>query len=166
MKHLRTIAAVVSLASLGACATGSEYAGNVYTADQANAAHAVDMVTILAVQPAKLQVSNAQGQQTAKVAGAILGIAAGALIGHGIQRAGGGTVGALAGGFAGSAAGSLAPATVLVDAVSVTYRTDDGRTLQSVQVGQLCQFAAGRTEVVFDGNKPKVQPNAQCPAKG
>jgi outer membrane lipoprotein SlyB len=50
----------------------------VYTQAQVNTRQNADVVNILAVMPAKVQVSNAENQRTARIAGGLLGAAAGA----------------------------------------------------------------------------------------
>jgi outer membrane lipoprotein SlyB len=151
---------------LTACAPpGSDLASNVYQADQVNQQQQAKVVNILAVLPAKVEVSNAQAQQSAEVVGGLLGAVGGAVIGNNIaSHAEGNTLGGGAlGGVGGALAGSLVPASTLVDGVSLTY-VEDGQTLNSAQVGAMCQFAPGKAIVISTtANETRVQPNATCP---
>jgi outer membrane lipoprotein SlyB len=162
----------MSLASLAACAQpGADAAANVYSEGQVNTRQKAEVVEILAVMPARVQVSNAQNQRTAQLAGGILGAMAGgglaAGLGHHYALANG-TVGAVGGGAVGVAAGSLVPGQVLVDGVSITYN-DHGDTFSSAQVGRACEFVPGRALLISTTpTETRVQPNTTCPppAKG
>jgi outer membrane lipoprotein SlyB len=163
----------ISVLGLAACAQpGAESAPNVYTQGQVNTRQNADVVNILAVMPAKIQVSNAENQRTAQIAGGLLGAAAGAGLGAGLARPHNalatGTVGAVGGGVFGAAAGSLVPGQVLVAGVSITY-TDHGSTFSSAQVGRMCEYAPGQAIMVSTSpTETRIQPNAVCPppAKG
>lgn len=144
---------------------GSNLGANVYQADQVNQAQNAKVITILSLSPAKVEVSNAQNQKAAEVAGGLLGAVAGGLIGGNVS---GGTVGtglggAALGGVGGAAAGSLVSSTALVDGVTIGY-SEDGALRTSTQVGQMCQFKLGQALVVStQQNETRVQPNAECP---
>jgi len=149
----------------GCQATGANLASNVYTPDQVNTRQDAKVVKILAVMAAKVQVDNTQQKQEAQVFGALLGAVAGGVVGNNVggRGYGGSTIGAAVGGVGGAAAGSLVPGNVLVDGVSITYE-DNGATFNSVEVGQLCQFAPGDAVVVSSAqNETRIQPNATCP---
>lgn len=157
------------LAGLVGCAEpGANLKANVYQAGQVNQAQEAKVVDILAVLPAKIEADNSQNQQTAQVAGALLGAVGGAFLGGGLGNhhysAGNFAAGGLLGGVAGHAAGSLVPQTALVEGVSLTY-TENGHTLNSAQVGKMCEFAPGRAIVISTGpGETRIQPNASCPA--
>lgn len=155
--------------SLAACAQpGAEASPNVYGEGQVNTRQNAEVVTILAVMPAKVQVSNAQNQRAAQLAGGILGAVAGGGLGGGLaarhDALATGAVGAVGGGVVGAAAGSLVPGQVLVEGVSITYE-DHGSTFSSAQVGRMCEFAPGRTIMISTTpTETRIQPNATCPA--
>ncbi len=164
----RSVVIISSFLLLSACQQpGANLAANVYQADQVNQSQDAKVINILSLSPAKVQVSNAQNQQAAQVAGGLLGALAGGLIGGNVS---GGTVGtglggAALGGVGGAAAGSLVPSTALVDGVTIGY-SEDGNIHTSTQVGELCQFKEGQALVVItQANETRVQPNAECPPK-
>jgi outer membrane lipoprotein SlyB len=172
MYTIRNAIAGISVLGLAACAQpGAESAANVYTQGQVNTRQKADVVNILAVMPAKVQVSNAENQRTAQIAGGLLGAAAGAGLGAGLAHhnvLATGTVGAVGGGAVGAAAGSLVPGQVLVDGVSITY-TDHGSTFSSVQVGRTCEYVPGQAIMIATTpTETRIQPNHECPppAKG
>jgi outer membrane lipoprotein SlyB len=159
-------ASVLGILALAGCATpGAENQANVYDASQVNQAQEVKTVNILAIFPAKVKVNNARNKQSAQIAGGVLGALAGGVLANNIGRHGWGNsfAGGAVGGATGVAAGSLVPGEVLVDGVSVTYE-QDGRTLNSTEVGEACQFSPGKA-VLFstDGKETRIQPNAACP---
>jgi len=144
---------------------GADLGANVYQADQVNQVQNAQVITILSISPAKVEVSNAQNQKVAQVAGGVIGALAGGLIGAnvGSGTAGTGMAGAALGGVAGAATGSLVSSTALVDGVTIGYN-EDGHLYTSTQVGEMCQFKTGQALVVSTGqNETRVQPNASCP---
>jgi outer membrane lipoprotein SlyB len=146
---------------------GQDLGANVYQANQVNTVQQAKVVTILAVMPAKVAADNTQEKKGAEVAGALLGAIGGGVLGNSFagHNAAGTTVGVIGGGLAGSAVGSLVPDKVLIDGVSVTY-DDHGQTLNSAQVGQLCEYVPGKAIVVSTSpTETRIQPNAVCPAK-
>jgi outer membrane lipoprotein SlyB len=151
-----------TLALLAGCAQpGADLAANVYQGDQVNQVQNAKVIDILSLSPARVEVSNAQNQKTAEVAGGLLGALAGGVTGNQLGHATG--AGLLVGGVAGAAAGSLVPASTLVDGVTIGY-TEAGNTLTSTQVGEMCQFQMGKALVVStQQNETRVQPNATCP---
>jgi outer membrane lipoprotein SlyB len=168
LMSIKLIVAGISVLSLAACAQpGAESAANVYTQGEVNTRQNAEVVQVLAVMPAKVQVSNAQNQRVAQIAGGILGAAGGAGLGAGLASPhnafAAGTVGAVGGGVVGAAAGSLVPPTVLVDGVSITY-TDHGHTFNSAQVGRLCEYGPGQAIMVSSSpTETRIQPNETCP---
>jgi len=157
-----------AFATLAGCqATGDEYAANTYTAGQVNSRQAAKVVEILAVLPARVAVDNTQNKQTAQVAGALLGVVAGAFaggaLGHGHAAPTTALIGAGAGGVAGAAAGSLVNDTTLVNGVSLSYQ-DAGNVFNSAQVGKVCEFKPGKAIMVSTSpTETRIQPNATCP---
>ena len=147
------------------CATGANLQSNVYTANEVNQRQAAAVVDILAVLPAKVEVSNEEAQRLAQAGGSVLGAIGGAAIGNNVRNANAGTtlVGGIAGARVGGVAGSLVPGKVLVDGVSLTY-VENGQTFNSAQVGKLCEFKPGNA-IVVSGNpsETRIQPNSQCP---
>lgn len=154
---------------MGCQTPGENLRSDVYRADQVNSAQQASVVTILAVLPAKIEADNTQQKQAAQLAGGFLGAVAGGvagsnLAGHGNKTAGA-TLGALGGGGAGAFAGSLVSDKVLVEGVSITY-DQKGNTLNSAQVGKLCEFMPGKAVVISTGpGVTRIQPNATCPVK-
>jgi outer membrane lipoprotein SlyB len=164
MRKLATILTSASL--LSACATGANLQSNVYRADQVNQRQEAKVISVLAVLPAKVEVNNQQAQQTAQVVGGLLGALAGTAIANNVghHSLGGNMFGGAAGGGLGYVAGSMVPGTTLVDGVSLTY-VEDGQTLNSAQVGKLCEFQPGKAIVISTGaNETRIQPNATCQA--
>lgn len=159
------VAAITAVALAGCQTPGQEYGANVYNAGQVNTRQEAVTVQIIAVLPAKVQVSNAQNQRAAQIAGGVLGALAGGLAGANIGRyhQTNTVLGAAGGGVAGAAVGSLVPGMVLVDGVSIAYK-QEGKVYNSAEVGQLCQFQPGTAVMVSTGpNETRIQPNAVCP---
>jgi outer membrane lipoprotein SlyB len=167
-----TVFALSAMTVLAGCQQpGANLEANVYHAGQVNQKQDAAVVNILAVLPAKIEVSNAQAKATAEFVGGLAGVLGGAVIGNNIARhspinvVAGGAVG----GAAGALAGSLVPGTTLVEGVSLTY-AENGKTLNSAQVGKACEFKPGNAIVISTGlNETRVQPNNTCPvvqAKG
>lgn len=159
--------AIFSLFALSACATpGEEDRANSYTADQVNSRQEAKVVNILAVLPARVQVSNAQNQRAAQIGGALLGAGLGVGLGVGVGHSAGlGALGGVGGTAAGAGAGSLVPGKVMVDGVSLTY-TQDGHTYNSAQVGKTCEYKPGQAIMVMtNANVTRIQANASCPVQ-
>jgi outer membrane lipoprotein SlyB len=153
---------------LSGCQTpGENLQANVYKENQVNSAQKAKVVKILAVMPAKIEVDNSQNQKTATTVGALLGAVGGGVLGNEIsaQKGTGTVVGAVAGGAGGGAVGSLVPGKVLVAGVSITY-VYNGKTLNSAQVGRLCEYTPGKAVVISTSpTETRIQPNATCPIK-
>jgi outer membrane lipoprotein SlyB len=164
----------LTLKTLGFCATavlaacqqpGADLQANVYRAGQVNQKQDAKVVRILAVLPAKIEVDNHQAKATAQLVGGLAGGLGGALIGNSVghYRGTNALLGGVAGGGAGALAGSLVPDKTLVEGVSLTY-VEDGRTLNSAQVGRICEFQAGDAILISPvPNETRVQPNTTCP---
>lgn len=167
MHKLTTLLATLPVLLAAGCATpGANLGANVYSAGQVNQRQAAKVVSILAVLPARVEVSNAQNKASAQLIGGLLGAIGGAALGGGLaHNAGTALFGGAAGGGIGVAAGSLVPDAVLVEGVSLTY-VEDGQTLNSAQVGKACEFRPGEAIVVSTGGaETRIQPNAACPVK-
>lgn len=153
---------------LSGCQTpGENLQANVYKENQVNSTQEAKVVKILAVMPAKIEVDNSQNQKSAETVGALLGAVGGAVLGNQIsgQKGIGTVVGAAGGGIGGAAVGSLVPGKVLVNGVSITY-VYKGKTLNSAQVGRLCEYAPGKAVVISSSpTETRIQPNATCPAR-
>ncbi|WP_428376235.1 hypothetical protein [Lichenicoccus sp.] len=152
---------------MSACETpGEDLKANVYTADQVNSRQAANVVDILAVLPARVQVDNTRNQQSAQIIGGLMGAAAGGFLGGGLARhnvLASGTVGAVGGGLVGAGAGSLVPGTILVDGVSLTY-VDHGQTYSSTQVGAACEYMPGHAIMIeTTPTTTRIQANTTCP---
>lgn len=162
MRKIGFLIAGASALSLSACTQpGADLQANVYQAGQVNQAQVANVVDILAVLPAKVEVTDNQQRAVAQIGGAVIGTALGAVLGNAIGNAGIG--GAVAGGAVGAVAGTATSNKVLVNGVSITY-TSHNQTLNSAEVGQLCQFKPGRAIMVSTGpTSTRIQPNATCP---
>lgn len=168
-QSIKLLSGLLSLSLLAGCQTpGENLKSNVYQAGQVNQQQDASVVDILAVLPAKVEVSNAQNQATAQTAGLMLGLIGGAALGGGLSHHfGGAALGGAAGGFAGNAAGSLVPGTALVEGVSLTYTDNSGKTHNSAQVGRACEFKPGRAILITtdaSSKETRIQPNDTCPA--
>lgn len=162
---------LTSLLALAACQTpGVESRPDVYDQSQVNKLQRTRVVTIIAVTPTRINVDNTANQNTARVAGGILGAALGSGLATGVGHAGwGGGLAAGAGGAAGGAllGGAVAGKTTLVEGVSVTYQDRaGGEAYTSTQVGRLCEYTPGTAQLVTtQSNETRIQPNAACPKK-
>ena len=169
----KTLCAVVSVAFVVAgCATGEQYRSDSYTAAQVNTAQEVLPVTILAVNPAKVQVDNTEGKKKAQIGGAVAGaLIGGALGGTATSKAGANVAGgAAAGGIVGAAAGSMVDDKILVDGVSLVFKESGKgkKPMTSVQVGRLCEFKPGDAFMYrMSKTETRIQPNNadSCPKK-
>lgn len=159
------VAAFMAMALAGCQTPGQELGANVYNAGQVNTRQEAQTVQIIAVLPAKVQVSNAQNQRAAQIAGGVLGALAGGIAGANVGRyhQTNTVLGAAGGGAAGAALGSLVPSTTLVDGVSIAYK-QDGKVFNSAEVGKVCEFQPGTAVMISTGpNETRIQPNAVCP---
>jgi outer membrane lipoprotein SlyB len=164
--HSRTSIIILLSISIQGCATGANLQSNVYSAGEVNQRQEAEVVEILAVLPAKVQVSNEEARRLAQTGGAVLGAIGGVAIGNNVKNANANTrvAGGVAGGAVGGVAGSLVPGTVLVDGVSLTY-VQDGKTFNSAQVGKICEFKPGKAIVVSaNPNETRIQANSTCPS--
>lgn len=153
--------ALTPLIVLAACVDpGATHKANVFKAGQVNQRQEVKTVTILLIQPAKVEVSNKRNQEIAQSIGAVVGAIIGAGVGDDIDRGGqSAVIGAVAGGEAGRLGQG---GTKLVDGVQITYQ-EGNRVLQSAQVGLPCEFAPGTALVtVTAANETRVQSNHTC----
>jgi outer membrane lipoprotein SlyB len=165
---MRKNASIIILLATGiqGCATGANMQSNVYQASQVNQRQEAEVVEILAVLPARVEVSNEEARRLAQAGGIVLGAIGGAAVGNNVRNASPNTRvgGAVAGGAVGGVAGSLVPGKVLVDGVSLTY-VENGKTFNSAQVGKTCEFQPGKAIVVSASpTETRIQPNSQCPS--
>jgi outer membrane lipoprotein SlyB len=153
-------------AILGGCQQpGANLEANVYRAGQVNQRQEAKVVQVLAVLPAKIEVSNEQARAAAQLLGGLAGGLGGALIGNSVGQyhSTNALIGGAAGGAAGAMAGSLVSDKTLVDGVSLTY-IEDGKTLNSAQVGRMCEFKTGKAIVISTGpGETRIQANETCP---
>lgn len=150
----------IAIIALAGCATGQNYRPNVYRGGQVNQQQAAKTVEIIALSPVQVEVDNTQGKQAAMIGGAVLGAVIGGVLGNQSRNTGAG-IGL--GGVAGAAGGSLVSNTVLVDGVSITYR-DGTHTLNSVQVGKVCEYKLGVAVVISTApTETRIQPNNDIP---
>lgn len=168
---LVSFAAVIALS--GCASTGEQYQANVYKAGQVNTTQSAKTIEIVLVQPAKIEVDNSKGKKQAQMVGGLLGAIAGGVGGNlasrnrSLDRSLGTAGGAIGGGAIGTAAGSLAADKVLVSGVSLTYVDTAGQTLNSAQVGKLCEFTKGTALMISTTqNETRIQPNNTGGCKG
>ena len=163
----KTIAVAVLLSAAIAvvgCATGEQHRADSYSADMVNSAQDVKPVTILALNPAKVQVDNSANKKKAEVGGAVLGALLGGAAGGTAKDKSGAKVagGAAVGGVVGAAAGSMVDDKVMVDGVSIIFK-EDGKGKKpktSTQVGKMCEFKVGDAFMfTTKTNETRIQPN-------
>ena len=160
------ILSTVSFLFLQGCvlnSTGEKYRSSSYQVSQVNQKQAVQVIDILAILPAQIEVDNSEVQQNRALLGAMLGAAGGAAIGNAVG--GRNTLaGGLLGGAAGVAAASTSENTVLVEGVTITFVQHD-KTYSSSQVGSTCEFKPGAAVMIStSGTETRIQPNSSCPA--
>lgn len=150
---------------MGCMATGDNLKGNVYKANQVNQAQNVIPIRIATVTAAKVEVDNSQGKKQAEIGGALLGAIIGGVVGNQVNGSAGSVVGAVGGGAAGGVAGSMVNDKILVDGVTITYRSGN-RLVSSTQVGLACEFKPGEAFIISTSpTESRIQPNAECPKK-
>lgn len=164
----KSISTMTSLATCiaitGCAATGEQYQANVYRVGQVNQVQQAKTVQILAVMPAQIEVDNTKAKEAAQMGGALFGAILGAALGnaathHQAEATAGGAVG---GGVVGAAAGGFVSDKKLVPGVSLTY-VDEGNTLNSAQVGKLCEYQPGLAVVIStSATETRIQANATC----
>ncbi len=168
MKKLSAIVISTSLLTLSGCmSTGEKHQANVFKANQVNSQQEVKVVNIIAILPAKVEVSNKENKQAAQTAGAIFGAILGAAVNNNQRNStlGGNALAGAVGGAVGGATGSLVSDTTLVDGVSLTYKdVESGKVLNSAQVGLPCEYKTGEAIMISTSDKEtRIQPNATCP---
>lgn len=128
--------------AIGGCA--SSKSGDTYSRDEARRVQNVQMGTVEAARPVKIE-----GTKTAigSGAGTIVGAIAGSSEGHGKGSAVGSVLGAVAGGMVGAAAEE---GITREDGVEVTVRLESGRLISVVQTGKE-QFQPGDKVRVLEG---------------
>jgi len=163
------LTACASLLLFGCQTPGANLQGNVYKAGQVNSSQDVQMVKLLSVLPAQVEVDNSQQKKGAEVIGGLLGAVGGGIAGNKIagngNRAAGTVVGVAGGGAGGALLGSMVSDKTLVQGVTLTYKLDH-KLKSSTQVGQPCEFAAGMDAAIISTSptETRIQPNATCPA--
>lgn len=152
---------ISGLILLTACATpGEENRASSFSASEVNQRQQVKIISILAVTPAKVSVSNRRNRDIASGVGAVVGGLLGAAIGNDSNRSsGGGALGAVVG----SEAGRLGQgASKLIDGVQIIYR-DGEEVLSSAQVARPCDYALGQALLTYVGQtETRIQSNHDC----
>jgi len=140
----------LSLLMIGGCVmttTGDKYRATSYRAAQVNQKQAADVIEIIAILPAQVEVDNSEAQKNRQILGALLGAAGGAAIGNGA---------------AGAVVASTTENTVLVEGVTITF-VQDAKTYSSSQVGRTCEFKPGRAIMIsMRADETRIQPNNSC----
>jgi outer membrane lipoprotein SlyB len=121
--------------TISACTTtGDKYRASSYRSTQVNQKQAAEVIEIIAILPAQVEVDNTEAQKKRQILGAILGAAGGAAIGN----------------------------TVLVEGVTLTF-VQDSKTYSSSQVGRACEFKPGRAVMIsMRADETRIQPNNSC----
>lgn len=160
---IRSIITAIAFAFTAGCATNESSQSNYYTADEANQQLKSELVTVLVVMPARLEVDNTRNADNAKKAGGLLGALAGAYLSSQHDNIGAGLV---AGGAGGTVGGSIVSSAKIIDGVSVTYQMDDEH-FTAIQSGKVCQFIINAKTLLITGQdgKTRIQPNAKCPVE-
>lgn len=160
---VRSIILAIAFAFTAGCATNESSQSNYYTADEANQQLKSELVTVLLVMPARVEVDNTQNSDNAKKTGTLLGALAGAYLGAQYDNVGAGLV---AGGASGAVGGSMVNSTKIIDGVGVTYQMDDEH-FTAIQSGEVCQFTINAKTLLITGQdgKTRIQPNAICPVE-
>lgn len=157
MQALKLLTVAILLSVVTACANNQGQA-NFYKASSANVQMESEIIEILLISKARVEVDNSENQNTATKLGAI----AGALLGIGTvkkNRLAGGAVGGVLGGLAGNVVGT----TTVVDGVSLTYKKGL-KTFTAIQAGLPCQFVTGSALMVKNNKtNARIQPNSECP---
>ena len=155
---------LLSLLTISGCVTtgtGEKYRATSYRTTQVNQKQAAEVIQIIAILPAQIEVDNSEAQQSRQVIGAILGAAGGAMIGNAVggQNT---AAGGLLGGVAGAAVASTTENTILVEGVTLTF-VQDSQTYSSSQVGRPCEFKPGQAIMIsMRADETRVQPNNTC----
>jgi len=148
--------------TISACTTtGDKYRASSYRSTQVNQKQAAEVIEIIAILPAQVEVDNTEAQKKRQILGAILGAAGGAAIGNAV---GGNSTaaGGLLGGAAGAVVASTTENTVLVEGVTLTF-VQDSKTYSSSQVGRACEFKPGRAVMIsMRADETRIQPNNSC----
>lgn len=161
----QSLAIIISAAvALAGCATGEQHRADSYSADMVNTAQDVKPVSILALNPAKVQVDNTEGKKKAQIGGAVVGALLGGAAGGTAKSKSGTNVagGAAVGGVVGAAAGSMVDDKIMVDGVSIIFKEDGKgkKPMTSTQVGKMCEFKVGDAFMFMTKNKEtRIQPN-------
>jgi outer membrane lipoprotein SlyB len=148
--------------TISACTTtGDKYRASSYRSTQVNQKQAAEVIEIIAILPAQVEVDNTEAQKKRQILGAILGAAGGAAIGNAVG--GNNTAaGGLLGGAAGAVVASTTENTVLVEGVTLTF-VQDSKTHSSSQVGRACEFKPGRAVMIsMRADETRIQPNNSC----
>ncbi|MGB0636058.1 MAG: hypothetical protein ACPGN6_01455 [Gammaproteobacteria bacterium] len=148
--------------TISACTTtGDKYRASSYRSTQVNQKQAAEVIEIIAILPAQVEVDNTEAQKKRQILGAILGAAGGAAIGNAVG--GNNTAaGGLLGGAAGAVVASTTENTVLVEGVTLTF-VQDSKTYSSSQVGRACEFKPGRAVMIsMRADETRIQPNNSC----
>ena len=121
--------------TLSACTTtGDKYRASSYRATQVNQKQAAEVIEIIAILPAQVEVDNTEAQKKRQILGAILG----------------------------AAVASTTENTVLVEGVTLTF-VQDSKTYSSSQVGRACEFKPGRAIMIsMRADETRIQPNNSC----
>jgi len=141
MKAFVSLIMILSLSLLMASCAPSR-SGQVYSRDQARAAHAVEGGVVE-------QVKEVQIEGTRSGVGAVGGGVAGGVLGSTVGSGRGSTIAAVVGGLAGAAAGAAAEEQITkADGLEILVRLDSGRLLAVVQERDIWFYPGDRVQVL------------------
>lgn len=143
MRTIRLLS-IIALLFLFIAGCASSRSGNIYSRDQARQAHKIQLGTVEAVEPVKIE-GTQSGAGT--VAGGAAGGVLGSTIGKGSGRAVATVLGAIAGGVAGSA---MEEEATKKDGLEITVKLDAGELMSIVQEADEVFAVGDRVRVLTD----------------
>ena len=149
--RLALAAAVGALALSAGCAT-PDRDGSSYSARETRQPMQVQTATIQGVRTVKLDREGGGGVGT--LAGSVIGGVAGSNVGGGKGSIISSVIGAVAGGVVGS---QLEKAGTSTEGLEITLRTDDGKTIATVQAAGSDRFEAGQRVRLLTDNRGQVR---------
>lgn len=146
---------------LTGCVSG--VGANVYEVGDLNTKQETHVVQILGLADAKVKLDNSKNAEKAQKSVALAGAILGAAIGYNTKHKDNGAIaGGVGGAAAGYAVGSVVPSTVLVDAVTISYK-DGTKVVSSTQVGKSCDFKVGQAIMISTSKgDTRIQANSKC----
>ncbi len=139
MKAIQMIPVLVIAALLAGCASQS---GQVYTRDEAQQAHTVQMGTVEQVKPVQVE-------GTKSGVGAVVGAVAGGVLGSTIGGGDGAKIATVGGALGGAVAGHMVEEKISdYNGIEITVKLDDGSVMAVVQKDDVVFFVGERVRVL------------------